>query len=748
MAAHHGTGAQGWGHLTQAAGQATRIYAKPESFDGNAKDLPGFLTQMRIHFLLHQDIIRTEEHKILATMGFLKGRALEWFQPIAQDFITHKHNDMMEDETEEACANWEAMAARFTELFGDPDMVRTKERGLRELKQTGSASDYSTKFQTIASGLGWEDEPLMDRYYAGLKDSVKSRLVELDRPLKLTSLIELAVRIDNRQYEWRMERQGRTPALRPRGPAKVGRMRGGTMERTSAGRITEPMELDTVTTMESGRNNKKTQWRKNGACLGCGRKGHYVKECPDKKGRQPQANTRKFGMVEVESVHERLHWTGCYNDACETHYWGKHNAGWWPKEPRKQRKTRRGRQNRRKDTKTRKEPDIRAFWIGERQELEPGETYWTGYGQNGRQHYELLGEDNSNSQETGESSWNNGLWYPLTYGVGLAVSRERMALIGGDPTPTLPNGQNESRNTREAPPPYQPQETRNTSYTRQTTVAGTELPWLGQSPNPFGVTTWNGGRPQGLTEEDGPEYSPLHEDHERVHWTKCFYDRCVEHLDDKARNWWFPRRVSAEVLKEDTNVQSELEWFQVAEWAEVRPGERRFTWVARDEECPARPEGWRFCTKPGCWYHGGDWEMYTHRQDTYDQDDVLGGQEVTVTPEQGRRIAALMEAAREGSVARSTRGSIRRGMSLEDAARLPGSRRDAVTRRALRDATDTWAKQPETESDPTGREALGLAKYLYGIYLEIYEREKWIRDEWFKQESEETTQPDDSTTKN
>ena len=335
--------------------------------------------------------------------------------------------------------------------------------------------------------------------------------------------------------------------------------------------------------------------------------------------------------------------------------------------------------------------NTKAFWMVQRQDSEPNEVSWVACGRDDCQLCNLVQEELRTRVGDG-SNPSNSLQYPLTYGIGLAISRERMALLIADPTLTTPDNQNGLRHMREAPPPHPSVRTDRTRYTRQTTVPGTKVPWLGQSPNPFGVTTWNEGRPEGLTRLDKPEYSPLHEDHERIHWTKCFYDRCMEHLDDKARNWWFPRRVSAEVLEEDPGTQGELKWFQVAEWTSERPGERRITWVARDEECPTLPQGWRFCNKPGCWYHGGDWGMYMHRQDTRDQDDILGGQEVVVTPEQGTRIAALMEAAREGDSPWSTRGPLRRGTDLKSVAKLPGLRRDEVTRRALRDAMDTWAK--------------------------------------------------------
>jgi hypothetical protein len=64
------------------------------------------------------------------------------------------------------------------------------------------------EFQRHAIRLGYDDEALKDKFYNGLKDFVKDEILRSDKPTTLEGLIELAVRIDNRQYKRSLERRG------------------------------------------------------------------------------------------------------------------------------------------------------------------------------------------------------------------------------------------------------------------------------------------------------------------------------------------------------------------------------------------------------------------------------------------------------------------------------------------------------------------------------------------------------------
>ena len=90
--------------------------------------------------------------------------------------------------------------------FGDPNEEWANEQRLENLYQTGSASQYAAVFRQVSSHLDWEDEPLMAAFYRRLKDDVKDRLIEHNWSETLGKYMELAVRIDDRLYEWWCER--------------------------------------------------------------------------------------------------------------------------------------------------------------------------------------------------------------------------------------------------------------------------------------------------------------------------------------------------------------------------------------------------------------------------------------------------------------------------------------------------------------------------------------------------------------
>ena len=302
-----------------------RLLMKPEPYNGDPDTLQGFLTQVRAHFYLNPDFFTDEAVKSLATLGFLTGKPLAWFQPLAQDYLMNKGGDMKE-ETEQVFDNWETLARKLGELFGNPDEKRVKERGLRQLRQTGSAAAYTTKFYTLASGLQWDDEPLMDRYYAGLKDSVKDELIKIDRPESLATYVEAAIKIDNRNYERKMERQG--GFVDKKNPKKSFK------KETSTGTHPGPMELDVAGTRSSQASNKKAEWRKQGACLRCGRKGHYVRDCTKKSQEGAKQGTKGLGVVGRKGEHARTHWTFRYDDNCQMYRSSKEGSGWVPQKSR------------------------------------------------------------------------------------------------------------------------------------------------------------------------------------------------------------------------------------------------------------------------------------------------------------------------------------------------------------------------------------------------------------------------------
>lgn len=92
--------------------------------------------------------------------------------------------------------------------FGDPDRGATAIRTMERLKQTKSATDYSSDFRRIMMDLpNWDEEVFKHYYRKGLKDAVKDELVSYEiKKFSLSDLMLLCQRIDDSQYERRQER--------------------------------------------------------------------------------------------------------------------------------------------------------------------------------------------------------------------------------------------------------------------------------------------------------------------------------------------------------------------------------------------------------------------------------------------------------------------------------------------------------------------------------------------------------------
>lgn len=265
--------------------------SKPEPFSGEKGNVQAFLTQLRSYFHVNKTIFAKEGDKTLFAGGLLTGRAAEWFEPTLRDYLS-KEEVEQRAETKQMFNGFAKFAEQLRITFGNPDEQRTAERQLLRLRQTGSAGWYAAEFKQIAAKLDWGEQALIVQFYQGLKDYVKDDLTREERPDEIAKFMELAIRIDNRNFERRQERKGYGGGWQQR--ANHGqKMRPRS---TAHGHHAGPMELDAA-------QREKTK-KPKGNCFNCGKAGHFANKCraPKKKPSFKPVPTKNISMATREDV--------------------------------------------------------------------------------------------------------------------------------------------------------------------------------------------------------------------------------------------------------------------------------------------------------------------------------------------------------------------------------------------------------------------------------------------------------------
>ena len=121
--------------------------------------------------------------------------------------------------------DWQLFLAHFKQSFGHPDLAAEASRKLHALRQgSKSVSWLAAEFRRLAVDVNWTQSSLMDAFYEGCLDRVKDRLSELERPATLEDYIEMAIKIDDRQYQRLQEK---------RSPPAVHHLRMSTLQRAT-----------------------------------------------------------------------------------------------------------------------------------------------------------------------------------------------------------------------------------------------------------------------------------------------------------------------------------------------------------------------------------------------------------------------------------------------------------------------------------------------------------------------------------
>ena len=86
-------------------------------------------------------------------------------------------------------------------VFGNQNENRVIEKQLLFLKQTQSTMVYGSRFKTLAYIIKWDDAAFASKFYEKLKNKVKDAMVAMDKPKSLEKMINIAVKIDDRQHD-------------------------------------------------------------------------------------------------------------------------------------------------------------------------------------------------------------------------------------------------------------------------------------------------------------------------------------------------------------------------------------------------------------------------------------------------------------------------------------------------------------------------------------------------------------------
>ena len=294
------------GHLQELSNQYSLISTKtfsgnrlepkmplPEKFDGIPKKFRDFKASVETIFQFQPSRFYDDKIKIGFLGTLLSGTALSWYRSYyeVQDSILEDYDQFMD---------------LFSQTFSDPNISQNARRMLRNLRQgTRSATTYAAEFRRIANDTGYNETAKIEAYRFGLSEALKDELSRIDNPEDFDMLVNLTIKIDQRLYERRVERQGSgapggqfiknknknynsfTSTKNSPTPTPPPRTFSSSFNNTysppmpSLGRDPHAMDLDSILTQDRKLTpQEKDRRRREGLCAYCGDSNHGYATCP------------------------------------------------------------------------------------------------------------------------------------------------------------------------------------------------------------------------------------------------------------------------------------------------------------------------------------------------------------------------------------------------------------------------------------------------------------------------------------
>ena len=162
---------------------------EPDTFEGTNRDLyPAFVLQLTLLFANNPHWYPDDIPKIRAAGSYLRGHALNWFDPNC-DKSTGSVNWSTYPEFLEA----------FKAAYDDPDRRATVEHKLLTLRQGGkTASAYYSEFTTYASILTLDEATKISFFRRGVNEELSLALsYQINLPTTFASFAQMCITLDN-----------------------------------------------------------------------------------------------------------------------------------------------------------------------------------------------------------------------------------------------------------------------------------------------------------------------------------------------------------------------------------------------------------------------------------------------------------------------------------------------------------------------------------------------------------------------
>lgn len=299
---------------------------EPDQFDGSdTRKLRTFLFQLELNFKDRPKTFRRDEARVTFALSFLKGTALDWFEPA---IVNDADRPIWADD-------YSAFVHELRTNFGPHDPTGDAEAEIEQLRmrENHRITKYLVDFNRLAAQLDWGQSALRHQLYRGLPARIKDEIARVGKPDTLEGLRTLAQRIDSRYWERRAEVSRETPApnksekseksghskseqkkpekgsnsnqnSNPKSQNQSSGSRKSDKSNKSANSGDQQRKTDISSKLgKDGKLLPEERQRRfdNNLCLRCGGSGHVAKDCTKSASSDSTKTKARAGKVQAKS---------------------------------------------------------------------------------------------------------------------------------------------------------------------------------------------------------------------------------------------------------------------------------------------------------------------------------------------------------------------------------------------------------------------------------------------------------------